>query len=142
MGHESATVVKDVNHARLIVDHDNRRRSQSQAADAPRAIKIERRVHFAGGEKAHADSAGNAGLHFSPFPNASTVNVDQFPGWNTKRQLDASRLVHMAADAVELGPQAAGVAGIIRVGRHADRAKPLDAPFQNVRHASRAFRRC
>src|SRR5262249_32831915 len=46
-----------------------------------------------------------------------------------------ARFIDVAGDVVELRPVAAGVSGVLRVGRHADRLEPVDAAIQNVRDA-------
>ena len=87
------------------------------------------------GHEAHADAAGNAALGLAALPDAAAVLVDQLAHGDAQRQLDAARLVDVAADAVELRPVAAGVARVLRIGRHADRLEPVRAAVDDVRHA-------
>ena len=89
----------------------------------------------ASGHQAHADAAGDAAFGLASLPDAAAVLVDQLAHGDAQRQLDAARLVDVAADAVELRPIAAGVARVFRIGRHADRLEPVGAAVDDVRHA-------
>ncbi len=61
----------------LVVDHDDRRGAQAQAADLAGAGEIERRVELGRGEQAHADAAGDRRLRLAALPHAAAVLVDQ-----------------------------------------------------------------
>ena len=110
-----------------------------EAADFARAVEIERRIELARRQKAHADAARHHGLRLAAFPHAAAMLVDQLAGRDAQRQLDAARLVHVPADAIQLRPVAAQVARVVRIGRHADRFEPVDAALQDVRHAAQRF---
>ena len=111
----------------VLVEDGHGRGAQAEAADLAGAVEIERRVEFLLGHEAHADAAGNAALGLAALPDAAAVLVDQLADRDAQRQLDAARLVDVAADAVELRPIAAGVARVLRIGRHADRLEPVRA---------------
>ena len=132
---EPATVVEHLDDVGLVIDDDHRRRAQAQAADFAGAVEVQRRVEFLLGEEAHAHAAGDDRFRLAAFPDAARVFVDQRASGDAHRQFVTARLVDVAADAIQLRPVAAGVARIGRVGRHAHRLEPLDAPIQDVRHA-------
>src|SRR5207247_242642 len=69
------------------------------------------------------------------LPHAAAVPVYQLADGDAQGQLDAAGLVDVAAEAVELGAVAAGVARVLRVGRHAHRLEPVGAAVDDVRHA-------
>ena len=132
---EAANVVQDIDDAGLFVEDRHRRGAQAEAADLAGAGEIERRVELRLGHQAHADAAGDAALGLAALPDAAAVFVDQLAHRDAQRQFDAARLVDVAADAIELRPVAAGVARVLRIGRHADRLEPIDAAVDDVRHA-------
>src|SRR5262249_8000186 len=74
-------------------------------------------------------------LGLAPFPDAATVLVNQFADRDAQGQLDGAGPVYVAADVIQFRPVAAGVARVLRVGRHADRLEPLVALVDDVRHA-------
>ena len=67
----------------------------------------------------------------TPPPNSSISSRQRDP----QRCFVAAGPLDVTAQAVELRPEAAGVAGIVGIGRHADRLEPVDAAVEDVRHA-------
>ncbi len=120
MGKEARDIEEHIDDARRLVEDRYRCRAQAEAADLAGAVEVERRVEFLLGHDAHADAAGDAALRLTSIPHAAAVLVHQFANGNAQRQLHAARVIHVAADAVELRPIAAGVARVLRVGRDAD----------------------
>src|SRR5262249_1527564 len=92
-------------------------------------------VEFLFGHNAHADAAGNATLRFAPLPHAAAVLFDELANRDAQRQLDAARVIHVAADAVQLRSVTAGVARVFRIGRDADGFQPIGSAIDHVRHA-------
>ena len=82
---------------------------------------------------------GMAAFAFATFPDAAAVFVDQLAARDAQRHFVAAGLVHVAADAIQLRPVAAGIARILRIGRHAHRFEPIDAAIDDVRHAGHGF---
>ena len=72
--------------------------------------------------------AGVDRLRLAALPHAAAVLLDQLADGHAHRQLDAARLVDVPGERVELRPVAAGVARVLRVGRHAERLEPVDSP--------------
>src|SRR5262249_43964129 len=110
------------------------RGAQAEAADFARPIKVERRIELRFGHHAHADAAGNAALGLATLPNAAALLFDEFAHGNAQWQFHTARLVHVAADAIELRAKATGIAGVLWVGRHADGFEPIRAALDDVRH--------
>ena len=71
-----------------------------------------------------AQAAGDDRLGLAAFPHAAAESLDHVAAGEPQRAFVAARPVHVPADAVELRPEAARVAGIVGVGRDADRAEP------------------
>ena len=135
MGEEPATVVQEVDHRVGLVQHDHPAGAQPQAAGLDRPAEVHGRVQLAGREHASAHAAGHDRLGLAALPHAAGVLLDQFAAGDAQRQLAVARPVYVAADPVDLRPVAAGVAGVVGVGRRADRPEPIDAPLQDVLHA-------
>ena len=65
---------------------------------------------------------------------AAAVLVDQLPTSNAQGRFVATRLFDVAAETIQLWSVAAGVAGIGRIGRHADAFEPIDATGRDLGH--------
>src|SRR3954463_2088696 len=87
--HETAAIVQNVDHTRLVVNDDDSRCSQPQTSDFSRSFKVELRIELIGREEAHADAARDNCLRFAALPNAASMRVDQLAYGDSKRQLDA-----------------------------------------------------
>src|SRR5438132_13571252 len=109
MREEAADVREHVDDARRFIENGDGRRAQPEAADLARPVEVERRIELGFGHDAHADAAGNRALRLAALPHAAAMLVDQRADADAERQLDAARLVDVAADAIEFRPVAAGV---------------------------------
>ena len=136
VGEEAADVVQEVDDRHGLVEHDHGRRPRPRQPTRP-ASKSSGVSNSASVKQAHADAAGNGRLGLATLPHAAAVLVDQLPAGDAQRQLEAARLVHVAAEAIELRPVAAGIARVLGIGRHADRLEPVDAAIDDVRDAAR-----
>src|SRR6266545_7316930 len=125
MSEKATNVIQNINNRHRLVDDRDRGGAQAEATNLAGAVEVERRIELGLGHQPHADAPGNARLRLAPLPDAAAVLVDQFACRDTQGQLDAARPVHMAAEAVELGTVAAGVARVLRVGRDTQRLKPV-----------------
>src|SRR5262249_32419740 len=135
VGEKATDIVENLDDAGRLVEDGHRRGAQPQAADLAGAVEVERRVELRLGHQPHADAAGDAALRLAPLPDAAAVLVDQLAHGNAQRQLDAARLVDVAAEAVQLRAVAAGVARVLRVGRHAHRLEPVGPAVHDGRDA-------
>ena len=97
---ESASVVKDIHHAGMVVDHDDGRRSQTEATDSSWSCEIKWRIELFFAHETHADSTRHDRLGLSTFPNATRMLIDKFAGRDSHRKFDQAGLVHMSADAI------------------------------------------
>ncbi len=117
------------------IDGD-RRGAQAQAADLAGAVEVERRVELGGSvRKPMLMPPGIAAFALRPFqtpPPCSSISSRQVTPSGSSTQ---PGLFDVPAEAVQLRPVAAGVARVLRVGRHADRLEPVDAAVDDVRHA-------
>src|SRR5262249_21760751 len=108
VGEEPADVMEVVDNAGRLVENPDRGGPQPQAPALARAIEVQRRIELLPGSPAHAEAAGNTALALASFPDAAAVPVDEFADGDAHGQLHAARPVHVTADAIELGPVAAG----------------------------------
>ena len=67
-----------------------------------------------------------------PFQTPPPYVVDQFANRDPQRGFVAAGPFDVAAEAIQLGTEAAGVPGVVGIRRHADRTKPLDTTIQDV----------
>src|SRR5579885_3372688 len=139
MGEQAANLVRDIHDTRLVVDDRHRRGAQAEAADLARPGEVQRRVQLRLGHEPHADAAGDGGLGLAPLPHAAAVTVDELADRDAQGPLNAAGVVDVAADAVQLRAEAAGVARVLRVGRHPHRLEPVHAAVDDVRDAGHRF---
>src|SRR6516225_8164149 len=82
-------------------------------------------------------------LKSSGASNSASVRIPMLmpPGIApfAERHFHQAWLIDVAADAVELRSVAAGVAWILRIGRHAHRLEPIRAAADDMRHARQRF---
>src|SRR5262249_54884824 len=132
---ESTDIVQNIDDAGGLVEDGDGGGAEAETADLARPVEVERRVELRLGHQSHADAAGDAALGLRSLPDAAAVVLDQIAHGDAERELDAARLVDVPADAVQLRPVAAGVARVLRIGRHADRLEPIHAASDDVRDA-------
>ena len=143
VGEEAATVVQEIDHRIRLVEHHHAGRAQPQAADLAGAGEIQRRVEFVGSRiRPMLIPPGIAAFALRPFHTPPPYSSISSPHGDAQRRLVAAGPVHVAAQAVQLRAVAAGIAGIVRIGRHADRLEPVGAAIDDVLHAGTASRRC
>ena len=78
---------------------------------------------------------GTTALALRPFHTPPPNSSISCAAGDAQRGLVAAGPVDVAAEAVELRAEAAGVARIVRLGRRAHRAEPADAAIDDVLHA-------
>src|SRR5262249_19403799 len=135
MSEEPADVVQHIDDAGRLVEDRDGGGPEAEAAGLAGAVEVERRIELRLGHHAHADPTGDAALRLAPLPDAAAVPVHQLADGHAQRELDTAGLVHVSADAVQLRAEAAGVARVLGVGRHAHRLEPLHPAVDDMRDA-------
>src|SRR5262249_59933846 len=134
-----AGVIQNIDDTGRLIEDDHRGGAQAQATGLTWAVEVERCIELGLGQKAHAEAARNTTLGLAALPDAAGVLVHQLPDGDTQRQLHTTRLVDVAADAVEFRPVAAGVARVLGVGGYAHRLEPIGAAVHDMGHAGQRF---
>src|SRR5690242_113303 len=124
-----------IDNTRLLIEDGHSGRTQTETADLAGTSEIQARIELGLGHDTHADAAGNGTLRLASLPDAAAVLVHQLAHRDTEWQFHAAGIVHVAADAIQFRPIAAGVTWVVRIGGHADRFEPIRSTIDDVRHA-------
>ena len=132
VGEEAAAVVQQVDHAVGFVEHGDAPCAEPQASNIERGGEVKRRIELGLAHHTGTQTAGNRRLRPPSLPHPAAEFLDQSPHRDPQRRFVAAGPIHVTAEPKKFRTEAAGIAGIARLGRGAHRPEPCHAAIDNM----------
>ena len=132
VGEKPTTVVQKIDHRIGFVEYRDAAGAQSKTADPLRRGEIQRHVELRFRDNARAKPAQDGRLGRPPATRRRPARRSSRAHGDAQRGLVAAGPVDVPAQAEQFRAEAAGIAGIFRLGRDAHRTEPRRAAIDDV----------